>query len=128
MNFKVLLSVIISLIISAIIFSSCQSNSENKVRVREKFNSGWRFINEDVANAQDPKTDDSSWRQLDLPHDWAIEGPFSKQVYFQGGFALSQNRSISREDFCHILVLVGIAKHLTCRQKIKMSFSNSTVL
>jgi beta-galactosidase len=86
MNFKVLLSVIISLIISAIIFSSCQSNSENKVRVREKFNSGWRFINEDVANAQDPKTDDSSWRQLDLPHDWAIEGPFSKQVYFQGGF------------------------------------------
>ena len=27
--------------------------------------------------------DDSSWRQLNLPHDWAIEGPF-KQEYFGG--------------------------------------------
>ncbi len=25
---------------------------------------------------QTPKFDDSTWRQLNLPHDWAIEGPF----------------------------------------------------
>lgn len=24
-----------------------------------------------------PDFDDSSWRQLNLPHDWAIEGPFN---------------------------------------------------
>jgi beta-galactosidase len=86
MNSKVLLSIVLSLIFLAIIFSSCQNNSENQVRVREKFNAGWKFINEDVAKAQNPDTDDSAWRQLDLPHDWAIEGPFSEEVYFQGGF------------------------------------------
>jgi beta-galactosidase len=25
-----------------------------------------------------PDYDDSSWRQIDLPHDWAIEGPFTR--------------------------------------------------
>jgi beta-galactosidase len=33
----------------------------------------------DVSYAQ-PGFDDSGWRQLDLPHDWGIEGPF-KQEY-----------------------------------------------
>ena len=31
-----------------------------------------------VAYAQ-PGYDDSSWRQINLPHDWAIEGPFTTQ-------------------------------------------------
>lgn len=31
-----------------------------------------------VAYAQ-PDFDDSSWRQINLPHDWAIEGPFATQ-------------------------------------------------
>jgi beta-galactosidase len=31
----------------------------------------------DVSYVQ-PNFDDSSWRQLDLPHDWAIEGPFTR--------------------------------------------------
>ena len=25
-----------------------------------------------------PDYDDSSWQQIDLPHDWAIEGPFTR--------------------------------------------------
>ena len=37
---------------------------------------------ESVSYAQ-PGFDDGSWRQLNLPHDWAIEGPF-KQEYFAG--------------------------------------------
>jgi len=32
----------------------------------------------DVAYAQ-PGFDDNSWRKLDLPHDWGIEGPFAAQ-------------------------------------------------
>lgn len=41
------------------------------------FNSGWKFMLENVAEASAPDFDDSSWRRLDLPHDWAIEGAFS---------------------------------------------------
>jgi beta-galactosidase len=71
--------------VSTLFISACKSNSENIPRITEKFNSGWLFINQDVTNGQDPGLDDSAWRKLDLPHDWAIEGPFSKEVYYQGG-------------------------------------------
>ncbi|MDX6713340.1 MAG: beta-galactosidase, partial [Blastocatellia bacterium] len=43
------------------------------------FNSGWRFHLGDIDNGQAPVVDDSSWRKLDLPHDWSIEGEFSEQ-------------------------------------------------
>ena len=35
---------------------------------------GWRFHLGDVPNAEDPTLNDQGWRQLDLPHDWSIEG------------------------------------------------------
>jgi beta-galactosidase len=53
-----------------------QENSP--VRMEYSFNEGWRFHQGDTAEAQDPGFDDSNWRQLDLPHDWSIEGMFSK--------------------------------------------------
>jgi beta-galactosidase len=43
------------------------------------FNSGWSFHLGDVDNGHSPSVDDSSWRKLDLPHDWSIEGEFSEQ-------------------------------------------------
>lgn len=41
------------------------------------FNSDWRFALTDGADIATPGYDDSEWRILDLPHDWAIEGEFS---------------------------------------------------
>ena len=42
------------------------------------FIQSWRFHLGDVPNAQDPRFNDSKWRQLNLPHDWSIEGKFSE--------------------------------------------------
>ncbi len=42
------------------------------------FNDGWRFKLGDAPGISSPGFDDSGWRQLSLPHDWAIEGDFSK--------------------------------------------------
>ena len=42
------------------------------------FDGDWRFFKGDAPGAQDSGFDDSQWRKLDLPHDWSIEGPFSK--------------------------------------------------
>ncbi len=42
------------------------------------FNKGWRFSLSDSPAMSAPGYDDSSWRSLSLPHDWAIEGKFSK--------------------------------------------------
>jgi beta-galactosidase len=47
---------------------------------RLSFNDGWRFFKGEAPGAEKPEFDDSQWRSLRLPHDWAIEGPFdSKQ-------------------------------------------------
>jgi beta-galactosidase len=38
------------------------------------FTKDWRFNLGDVNDAQNSSMDDSKWRQLNLPHDWSIEG------------------------------------------------------
>ncbi len=40
------------------------------------FNKGWRFHLGDVQSWKDAGFNDASWRLLDLPHDWSIEGRF----------------------------------------------------
>ena len=37
------------------------------------FDNGWKFTLDAPENAQDISFDDTSWRSLDLPHDWSIE-------------------------------------------------------
>lgn len=46
-------------------------------RSRQNFDEGWRFALGDSVQMSATTYDDSSWRLLDLPHDWAIEGDFS---------------------------------------------------
>ena len=45
---------------------------------RVSFNDGWLFHRGDAAGAQASAFDDSDWTRIDLPHDWAIEGPFDQ--------------------------------------------------
>lgn len=42
------------------------------------FDKGWKFTLGDDTRYSAFDFRDSSWRSLDLPHDWAIEGSFSK--------------------------------------------------
>ena len=42
------------------------------------FNDDWRFHPGDVPAGKDIDLDDSQWRQLNLPHDWSIEGQFDE--------------------------------------------------
>lgn len=43
------------------------------------FDAGWRFLKADAPGAEAPDFRDESWRLLNLPHDWAIEGPFDQK-------------------------------------------------
>jgi beta-galactosidase len=47
---------------------------------RSNFDSQWKFFKGDTEGAQSPDFQDGSWRTLDLPHDWSIEGPFSQDA------------------------------------------------
>ena len=42
-----------------------------------KFNDGWLFSLSDDPAHKDSSFDDSTWRTLDLPHDWSVEGRLS---------------------------------------------------
>src|ERR1039457_756559 len=50
-------------------------------RERQSFNSDWRFQKGEAAGTNEEQRtdlDDHEWRQLNLPHDWGIEGPFNQ--------------------------------------------------
>jgi beta-galactosidase len=42
-------------------------------RTEISFDEGWKFVRGNPAGAQAPGFNDTSWRLLDLPHDWSIE-------------------------------------------------------
>jgi len=55
--------------------AGARTSAYNGLRGQD-FDSGWKFNRGDVSGAQSASFDDSSWRSLDLPHDWSIELPF----------------------------------------------------
>ena len=48
-------------------------------RRRESFDFDWKFFKGDKPGAEQPDFSDADWRNLDLPHDWSIEGPFREE-------------------------------------------------
>ena len=47
-----------------------------QARERQSFDKGWRFVLADSVQMAETDYNDSWWRLLDVPHDWAIEGDF----------------------------------------------------
>ncbi len=63
----------LSLTLICALFALVQASA----RERKCFDEGWLFALADSAQMASASYGDSGWRQLDLPHDWAIEGDFS---------------------------------------------------
>ncbi|HMD87281.1 MAG TPA: glycoside hydrolase family 2 TIM barrel-domain containing protein [Terriglobia bacterium] len=53
---------------------------ESAPRIRDTFDFGWKFLKGDLPGAQQPKFADANWRDVDLPHDWSIEGPYDEKA------------------------------------------------
>lgn len=51
---------------------------------------GWNFTKGEVSNAEMPAFNDAKWETVDIPHDWAIFGPFDKNNDLQN-VAVTQN-------------------------------------
>jgi beta-galactosidase len=66
-------------VIASILALACaqaQTNVAIGGERRISFNDGWRFSKGEFQGVEKAGFDDSAWRQVPLPHDWAIEGPF----------------------------------------------------
>jgi beta-galactosidase len=66
------------LLVLAVLSLTACTGSPSKVRKTELFTKSWEFHLGDLPNGQEPGRNGSQWRVLDLPHDWSIEGEFSR--------------------------------------------------
>jgi beta-galactosidase len=58
--------------------STALLHAETSPRIHEKFDFDWRFQTGDIAEASAPDFNDATWRHLDVPHDFSVEGEFSR--------------------------------------------------
>lgn len=64
--------------LALVLLSICSRAQERLVR----FDDNWRFHRGAALGAENPLFNDTTWRQLDLPHDWSIEDIPGKQTPF----------------------------------------------
>jgi beta-galactosidase len=57
-------------------FLFIQLQAQNKSRIN--FDKDWKFKLDSIQSYSEPGINDANWRILNLPHDWSIEGTFSK--------------------------------------------------
>lgn len=62
-----------ALLLAASITSNAQSTEQLLL-------GGWKFTKGSANGAQNVSFDDSKWQSVTIPHDWAISGPFDKEI------------------------------------------------
>ena len=91
---KFVFTVFVQLCLLASLLTSAQERQEIS------FNKEWRFFLGDNPQAKDNSFNDTSWKTLNLPHDWSIEGQFSdKHPATAGGGALPGGTGWYRKTF-----------------------------
>ncbi|MCK9399453.1 MAG: DUF4982 domain-containing protein [Bacteroidales bacterium] len=71
--------IITNILVSAALFFLCSCSKEVEItREKTDFNHAWKFELKDSSSYSKVEYNDIHWRSLDLPHDWSIEGTFSK--------------------------------------------------
>ncbi len=102
---KIILLPAISFVIAAAFgTASCSSRGEDSPRSETLLEKGWKFHRGEVSEGEESAMieagkvpdaaladfDDSEWKSVSVPHDWAIRGPFGKENDLQN-VAVSQN-------------------------------------
>jgi len=62
----------------AVVICYCACYQNPNIRAITDFTENWKFHPGDETQASSIVFDDTTWRILDLPHDWSIEGTFSR--------------------------------------------------
>jgi beta-galactosidase len=75
-----------ALILLGFITTSYNPSAYCQDRDVQNFNFDWKFLKGDLPEGQKTTLDVTGWRSLDLPHDWSIEGPFSKDSFSCTGY------------------------------------------
>src|SRR5678816_1293323 len=84
-EFARLLLISISVTLSCLVWAPAEAATPSRTVL--ELDPGWRFSKGDFANAMMPAFNDESWPEVDLPHDWSSEGPFSADYASGNGYA-----------------------------------------
>ena len=85
------------LVIPLLVFiSSCTSRINNVDRQVQDLGS-WKFHRGDSPEAFQLSYDDASWEIVRVPHDWAIKGPFDKEIDKQTVRIMQNNEAVATE-------------------------------
>ncbi len=59
----------------------------------------WKFIKGEVKDAEKNDFDDRKWESVSVPHDWAIYGPFDKEIDKQNVRIVQNNEKKAKEKY-----------------------------
>jgi len=80
-NSRILILVFLLLSNGILVFAQNKQQNERK----QLFDFDWKFLLGDEATAKSSGFNDEAWRNLDLPHDWSIEGKIKPKNPTGGG-------------------------------------------
>jgi len=65
-----------SLLLMAACFLVNTANGQSRKTI--SFDNDWKFLRADAPGAEQNNFNDATWRSLNVPHDWSIEGPYDR--------------------------------------------------
>ncbi|SMP43845.1 beta-galactosidase [Neorhodopirellula lusitana] len=70
----------VACLIGAIVIASSVAEAQDSPRLRENFDNDWSFHLGELKgdSVEEKRLDQDGWQDVDLPHDFGIEGPFAK--------------------------------------------------
>jgi len=68
-----------------------------QVRTVRELDSNWKFQKGDFENAFQMNFNDSKWEKVSVPHDWAIYGPFDKEIDKQSVAIVQNGEKVASE-------------------------------
>jgi beta-galactosidase len=73
-------------LILCMLFLPFMSSAQDDASGYVLFNSGWKFHKGEIKGSEAVDFNDKEWRNVILPHDWSIEGPFSAEWASSTGY------------------------------------------
>lgn len=80
-----------------IVFLTITQISFSQVRTVRELDSNWKFQKGDFENAFQNNFNDSKWEKVTVPHDWAIYGPFDKEIDKQKVAIVQNSEKVASE-------------------------------
>ncbi|NVJ89304.1 MAG: glycoside hydrolase family 2 protein [Flavobacteriaceae bacterium] len=84
-----------SILTAIMILISLTLHSQNRKII--ELSENWKFQKGDITNAYQVDFNDSNWQIVTVPHDWAIYGPFDKNIDIQKVAIVQNGEKIATE-------------------------------